>query len=126
MWEAFGGVAAVLGLLGGIIKLLLDKFFKQAEELEYTKKRLADKSIEELQTIINQHKVELHKLREELALNTKSIAKADKDLQKFSEDLRFYVEESQLRIQRIESSVLRLSEELTMLKGRANATKKSQ
>lgn len=120
MWEAFGGVAAVLGLLGGIIKLLLDKYFKQAEELEHTKKTLAEKSINELKILLDQHKVELHKMREELSLNTKSIAKADRDLQKFTEDLRSYIDESNTRIQRIETSMIKLSDELLLIKGQRN------
>lgn len=123
MWEAVGGIATVLGLLGGIIKLLLDKYFKQADELEKTKKTLADKSIQDLSKIIEQHKVEIHKLREELVLNTKSIAKADKDLQVFSEDLRLYSERSQGRLEALESRMIKLSEELTLLKGLRNAKK---
>ena len=72
MLEAAGAIAGVLGLLAGIIKMLLDKYFKQAAELESVKQSYQQKAIDELNLAIVEHKKELKALALKLEENTRT------------------------------------------------------
>lgn len=126
MWEAFGGVAAVLGTLAGIIKWLLTIYFKQSAQLEEVKNAYQTQALVGLQETVDTHKKELRALGQKLEENTKATTTARTELQVISKDLKAYIEEVERTAGKIQSQVIKLGEELVMVKGRPHAKKADQ
>lgn len=120
MLEAAGAIAGVLGLLAGIIKMLLDKYFKQAAELESVKQSYQQKAIDELNLAIVEHKKELKALALKLEENTRTNQITQNKLQSVSDDLRSYIGSVEKSLEALQGHVVKLSDELIIVKGRSN------
>jgi len=125
MWEAAGALAAVFGVLAGIIKLLLDKYFKQAEILENMRKSNNETAIIELRDAIEEHKKELRAIKTELQFNTTAARQTNKDVEKMTNELSSYVSKTEARMQKFDSHIVEIGKDLHLLKGIKNA-KRSQ
>lgn len=123
MWEALGGIAAVLGALAGIIKWLLGAYFKKAEQLEEVKSAYQAQALVGLQETVEAHKKELRVLGQKLEENTRATTIARTELQTVSGDLRKYIEGVEKTASKIHSEVIALGKDLAMVKGRPNAKK---
>ena len=126
MWEAFGGIAAVLGTLAGIIKWLLTIYFKQSAQLEEVKNAYQTQALVGLQETVDNHKKELRVLGQKLEDNTRATTVARTELQTVSGDLRKYIEEVEKSASKIHSEVISLGKDLAMVKGRPYAKKGNQ
>ena len=123
MWEAVFAIAGLMGTLAGLIRWLLVKYFDKQEELEALKKRFADTAIDNLKETVEEHKKELRILKVSLDRSADSIDRSDKQIKTMTEDLRSYVSESHIRMQHIESQILKLGNELIMIKGKPKSAK---
>lgn len=120
MWEAVIAIASVLGVLAGIIKMLLDQYFKKAADHENLKNTYQTTAIEGLKTAVAEHKMELKELGQKLERNTLANQNTQAKLQNVSDDLRSYIESVEKSVQDLHKHVLRLSDELVIVKGRPN------
>lgn len=123
MWEALAGIAGVLGALSAIIRWLLQEYFKKAKELEETKKTLQEKVLQDLNLTVDEHKKELRILGSKLEASTGALKTTDKDLQELALKLNDYYAESKTRLSVFESKLIKLTEDLFMLKGKSDGKK---
>lgn len=125
MWEAFAGVASVVGVLAGLIRWLLQEYFKKAAELEDVKKAHTARLLQELEVTVDEHRKEIRSLGIKIESSTKAITDSDKKLQTLTEDLRKFLVNTEEKFSRIETDVIKIGRDLIMLKDRANnGTKK--
>lgn len=125
MWEALASIAGVLGAMAAIIRWLLQEYFKKAKELEETKKNLQEKILDELKLTVDEHKKELRILGSKIQVSTTSLNAVDVDLKSVALKLNEYHQESKQRIEFLESRLVKLSDDLLMVKGVIVDKKKS-
>lgn len=125
MWEALASIAGVLGAMAAIIRWLLQEYFKKAKELEETKKSLQEKVLDELKSTVDEHKKELRILGSKIQVSTTSLNSVDVDLKSVTLKLNEYHQESKQRIEFLESRLIKLSDDLLMVKGVVIDKKKS-
>lgn len=118
MWQALGGVAALVTAMAGIIKVLVDRYFKQATELEELKKNYGAKMLEDLKSTVTEHKKELKILGEKIEKNTSAQMMGDRKLQVLTEDLRKYALESEEKFEKFQSEIVKLGKEVFMVRGK--------
>lgn len=124
MWEALGQIAAVLLAITGLAKLFVNDYFKKAKELELVKKKRTDDVLRSLKETVDEHKIELRTLRTSVdAVNT-SLRITDKELQSLKSEIENYANISEVRMAKVETQIIKLGENLLMLKGRVNAKNK--
>lgn len=126
MWEALGGVAAVIGMLAGTIKWLLDKYFKKQEELEALRKNYTDVALENLRETVDQHKKELKIIKSSLDSSTVALQTADKDIRDLSKDVSSYVDQTNNRMQRLESEIIKIGNDLILIRGKNYGPKENK
>lgn len=126
MWQAVAAIAVVLGTLAGIIKWLLEKYFEKQEELEALKKRNSDIMLENLSGTVDAHKKELRNLKNSLDLNTAALCKTDVELKDLAKQVSKYSDSTEARMQKFETQLIKIGEDLYLVKGRPNGKKGDQ
>lgn len=113
-------VAAFLGILttlAGLAALLGRKYFEKEMELEKFRRDHVQGALSQLDATVQDHKKAIRAHTDSIEKLNSTIMRSDKDLRELSHSVKEYAESHDARIIAFEQKVLRLSEDLIIVKG---------
>lgn len=116
MNEALLSIVGVIGALAGIIRWLLQVYFKQAQELESLKKKFTDEAIDELKVTVENHKKELFVIKDRLDSAAAGYKSNQTGFKEVTDSLRNFVESNDRELERMRTQIIQLSKDIIMLK----------
>lgn len=128
MWEAIASIAGFLAAVAGLVRWLLAVWFKNVRENESLKNQLRTKEIETLKETLKDfeeklqvHESKMQELEKTIRVQTQEFVKAKDGYKEISTQLRRYVEKSDGITRELRQAIVRLSEDLILIKGTTNA-----
>ena len=117
MWEAVAAWGVAVGTIAGLAALLGKKYFEKELELEQVRKSNVSNVLADLKTTVEEHKKAINNLLSSLDKTNTSLLNTDADLKNIREEMKEYSESVGARIIAFESKVMRLSEDVILIKG---------
>lgn len=117
MWEAVAAWGVAVGTIAGLAALLGKKYFEKELELEQVRKSNVTSVLSELKSTVEDHKRSIINHTGALDKINTSLLRTDSDLKNIREEIKEYSEAVGTRIIAFESKVMRLSEDLIIIKG---------
>lgn len=117
MWEAVAAWGVAVGTIAGLAALLGKKYFEKELELEQVRKTNISNVLSDLKSTVDDHKKAIGHHTMSLDKINSNLIKSDQDLKALKDELKEYSEGIGARIIAFESKVMRLSEDLILIKG---------
>jgi molecular chaperone GrpE (heat shock protein) len=117
MWEAVAAWGVAVGTIAGLAALLGKKYFEKELELEDVRKSNVANVLSDLKSTVEDHKKAITNLLSSLDKTNSALLRTDADLKNIRNEMKEYSDAVGTRIIAFESKVMRLSEDLVIIKG---------
>lgn len=116
--ETFGSLLGLLVTLAGIIKLLIDAYFKKADEHEALKNSYTENQITELRKIVNHISATVEHFKKEIENQIEKTRSLHQSLNGFVAVLKSYVEVNTKKTDDMKSEIIQIKKDLIIIKNK--------
>lgn len=115
--DVVGAFLGILTTIAGLTALLGRKYFEKEMELERFRRDHTQAALSELKSTVQEHKAALHSHSASIEKLNATMLRSDKDIKELARSVKEYADSHDARIIAFEQNVLRLSEDLMIVKG---------
>lgn len=116
--QLFSSIIGLIVTLAGIIKVLIDRYFKKAEELEKHKANYTEKQIMGLKEIVEKLEKSMSQFEKKMDSHTEKVRHIDMRMESFISMLKTYVESNHKTTEKMKSDIIKISDDIIMLKSK--------